>query len=358
MLKVALIGCGRIAEKHLKALRFQEKKARAQLLAVVDSNPDLARKRLSEYCGGYFSQLPVYSSSAELYEREEVEAVAITTPSGSHYALAKEAMDAGCHLLIEKPMAMWAEEARELAEIAKAKNSIIALGHIYRYFPAVQELAEDIKTGRFGRVYYGTVTVRWGHDQDYYDSAPWRGTWAADGGVVMNQSVHALDLMQWLLQAEGLMGVKASCARQSHEMEAEDLGLALFEFSNDIFLNYEGTTSTDPQAKEAAFFIACEKADIRAQLFGKKLRFSVKEKGEKELRWQYIWRWLKNAYQRDGLGAIVAAGRPHQAIYSDWLTAINEARKPVADAEAGVRSLEMVEALYEDAGVDRPSKKE
>lgn len=390
-LKFALVGLGRAARHHLMALRVQQKKGRAKLIAVADANQAAADKALHTHAKAYFRDVPIYASLGEILEHCQPDVVAITTPSGSHKALAMEALAAGCHLLVEKPIAMSSEDAREICEAAEKAGKRVALGHVYRYFPLVDQVQHDLRNGRFGRIYYGTVQVRWGHDQAYYDSAPWRGTRAADGGVVMNQSVHALDLMRWLLCAgesdapkvyetckpsETLkpskvsgffdpsyaseasdaskaseITVKAFCDRQSHRMESEDLGLALFRFSNDSYLSYEGTTSSEPAAQEASFYICAEKGEIRARLYRKKISCEMIENGGKRVTRQYIRRWLGRELKKEGLAALTQIGNPHYFIYSDLIEAIREKHDPRASARDGLASVAMVEAIYKDSGI-------
>lgn len=381
-LKFALVGLGRAARHHLMALRVQQKKGRAELIAVADANQAAADKALHTHAKAYFRDVPIYASLGEILEHCQPDVVAITTPSGSHKTLAMEALAAGCHLLVEKPIAMSSEDAREICEAAEKAGKRVALGHVYRYFPLVDQVQHDLKNGRFGRIYYGTVQVRWGHDQAYYDSAPWRGTRAADGGVVMNQSVHALDLMRWLLcvddndssgtseayrTPETLVpsgvsevfdpskgpetSVKAFCDRQSHRMESEDLGLALFRFGNGSYLSYEGTTSSEPAAQEASFYICAEKGEIRARLYRKKISCEMIENGGKRVTRQYIRRWLGRELKKEGLAALTQIGNPHYFIYSDLIEAIRERHDPRASARDGLASVAMVEAIYKDSGI-------
>lgn len=390
-LKFALVGLGRAARHHLMALRVQQKKGRAELIAVADANQAAADKALHTHAKAYFRDVPIYASLGEILEHCQPDVVAITTPSGSHKTLAMEALAAGCHLLVEKPIAMSSEDAREICEAAEKAGKRVALGHVYRYFPLVDQVQHDLKNGRFGRIYYGTVQVRWGHDQAYYDSAPWRGTRAADGGVVMNQSVHALDLMRWLLCAgesdapkvsetckpsETLkpskvsgffdpsyaseasdaskapeITVKAFCDRQSHRMESEDLGLALFRLGNDSYLSYEGTTSSEPSAQEASFYICAEKGEIRARLYRKKISCEMIENGGKRITRQYSRRWLGRELKKEGLAALTQIGNPHYFIYSDLIEAIREKHDPRASARDGLASVAMVEAIYKDSGI-------
>lgn len=351
-LNIILIGCGRIAEKHLKAIRFQEKKGRATLVAVCDTSAESARARLRAAVKGAYAAVPVYEDSGKALRENEADIAVITTPSGSHYQLAMDALEAGAHLLVEKPLSMRSAEARAISEAAEKADRRLAVGHIYRYFPCVSLLRKDLENSRFGRILYGSVQVRWGHDQAYYDQAPWRGTRASDGGVVMNQSVHALDLMHWLLCADETRAVNSFCDTQNHVMESEDLGLATYYFADGKYLHYEGSTSGNPRAQEAAFYICCEKAEIRARLYRKKISFSVLTHEGKEWRWHYLWRWMKDTWSRDRLGGILAVGNPHQAIYSDLIEAITERRAPLADGRSGAHAVHMVQELYRACGIE------
>lgn len=353
-LKVVLIGCGRVAEKHLRALRYVEKKGWGRLIAVVDPAEENARKRLRETVSGFYQQLPIYPELQSFFAEKEADIAAITTPSGSHAALALEALSHNCHLMIEKPLAMTGEDAEKIVSAAENAQKKVAIGHIYRYFPAVDELVSDITAGSFGRVLYGSVDVRWGHDQAYYDSSPWRGTRAFDGGVVMNQSIHALDLMLWLMQATSLKETRALCDTQNHRMESEDFASAVMRFDGDIYLNYEGSTSGDPKAQEAAFYLCCSEAEVRASLFRGKLSFRVAKHGGKNQGFSYLRRWLKKKICRYGLSYLWQISNPHTAIWLNLIEAIQTDAPLLADAHDGLRSIEVAESIYRSAGILDP----
>ena len=174
-----------------------------------------------------------------------------------------DAIRKGANLIIEKPMTLSLAEAEELILEAEQYHVKIALGHIYRFFPFVDQIVKDIGDKIYGDVLYGNVKVHWGHGQEYYDQAAWRGTWKQDGGVLMNQSVHALDLMCWLM-GSSVCEVSGMIARQSHVMEAEDLGLGMMRFTNGSYCTIEGTTSTDPSSPEASFYLLCTEGWMKA----------------------------------------------------------------------------------------------
>lgn len=379
-LKIALVGCGRVAEKHLKAFNYLAKTnrkhgKRVELIAVVDPFPQARERILSGYkfkknetairqntnvvgknnVGQHIKQ---FDFIEELFatnlndNNRKPDIVAITTPSGQHYAQAKLALENDCHVFIEKPIAMQLEHAQELQILAEQINKKIVIGHIYRYFPVIGLVAQDIAMGMFGKPLYGTVSVRWGHDQAYYDQAAWRGTREHDGGAIMNQSIHALDLMHWLLGAPELISAKGAISTQIHQMESEDLGFGIFELADDCWLMLEGTTNTEPTRPEASFFVRLTKGDIKAGISSGKISFSVFDPNGKQLKKRYIKREIAQRIKIEGFSYLLQMGNPHTAIYIDLIDSILYDKQPLADVVSGIKSLELVLALYQDAGVE------
>ncbi|MEA4890314.1 MAG: Gfo/Idh/MocA family oxidoreductase [Clostridiaceae bacterium] len=351
-LRVALVGCGKVARKHIQALRYHHR--RAVLTALVDTRPAAAAALLRS-CGftaAEASAVPVFADTAEMLTRVKPDLVAITTPSGTHYAIAMAALRAGAHVLVEKPLTLNLTEAEILLKTAAEQNLKVAVGHIYRFFPVVRSLAADLREGRFGRVLYGDVKVRWGHDQAYYDQAAWRGSWSQDGGALMNQSIHALDLMIWLL---GGRAVEA-CGwidRQTHRMEAEDFGLAMLKLDNDAYCLIEGTTNTDPKRPEASFTVQCTGGEIRAGIVKGKPSIRIRDRDGRKLGGRYLRRFLLAEWRRGGLGALLQLKNPHSGLYGDLIAAIRENRAPLADGGAGLAAVEMVLAIYQSARLKR-----
>lgn len=349
--EVVLVGLGRVARKHLKA--FKEWPDRLRLAAAVDRNEDSARETLQAagFSAAESEAVPFFSSLSEalagLPSRPQI--AALTTPSGTHYELAQEALLAGCHVLIEKPMTLDLAEGRRLLALSREKGLKIAVGHIYRFFPLVDLLQKEIADGLFGEVLQAEVNVHWGHDQAYYDQAEWRGTWTSDGGVLMNQTVHALDLMTWLLGLE-LVSVNGRIARLAHDMEAEDYGAALITLSNSSILRVEGTTNTPPEAHAASFTILTDKGEIKAGLRSGRPYFSIRDRSGKKIRRSYLRRFLRQARERGGLfKGIKTYLNPHTGIYLDLLDAITNDRSPRADGMAGYSAVEQILAIYRSA---------
>ncbi len=350
-LSIALVGMGRVAEKHLKAIRFWEQKHRLRLTAGVKLRPETGAGMLKRH--GFQRSIPVYPAIEQMLAETKPDICAITTPSGSHFALAEKALQAGCHLLVEKPLTLDLDQADYLLDLAAATGLKIAVGHIFRYAMTMRELQADLAAGRFGRILYGNVIVRWGHDQAYYERQPWRGSWQDDGGVLMNQTVHALDLMTWLC---GALPVTANgeLARLRHQIEAEDFGLGIFRLANGALLSVEGTTAGDPRDQEAALFIQTEKASIRASKRKGRHKLSVLDQDGRSYGREYIRQHLGCQIRRYGLPGLKQLANPHTALYDDLIRSIREDHEPLASGTGGRDAVAMVLSLYQSYRERRP----
>jgi len=333
-----------VPEKHLKAGRaFPDA---LKLVALVDSRPDAASQLMRRlgFSNQHAASVHVYADHEEMLRREQPQLVAVTTPSGTHFTIGMAALAAGAHLIMEKPLTLSIAEADELLRTAAERQRRIAVGHIYRYFPMVATLAAEIRAGRHGRVLFGDVAVRWGHDQAYYDQAAWRGTYAQDGGAVMNQSIHALDLMAFLMGG-GIVSARADIARLTHRMEAEDFGLAALRLDNGALLNFEGTTVTDPKRQEALFHVLTEQIEIRGGILAGKVSLTVRDRDGKNHAFTYLRRILTGRWREAGLAGVRMLFHPHTEIYRDLLRSLAENRSPIADGQSGPDPVQAVPPL-------------
>ncbi|MDK2900124.1 MAG: UDP-N-acetyl-2-amino-2-deoxyglucuronate dehydrogenase, partial [Thermosipho sp. (in: thermotogales)] len=201
MLRIGLIGCGRIGtKKHIEALI--ENKEVFQTVAVCDivkdkaiNCADILEKRTGR-------KPEIETDYKKLLQRDDIDAVAIATDSGSHYEITMESLLNGKHVLVEKPMALSTKHADEMINLSKEKNLKLAVSFQNRFNPPIQELRKKIEQGAFGKLHYGVATIRWNRNEEYYKQANWRGTWEKDGGALMNQCTHNIDLLQWMLGGE------------------------------------------------------------------------------------------------------------------------------------------------------------
>ena len=353
-LRVALIGCGRIAVKHIMAIT--KRNSGLLLCAVADTDPG-AFDKLFDSCKLWGKKkhqikrtVKAYTDYHRMLEKEKPDITSITAPSGLHYVMAKAAMLGGSHILLEKPMSMKASQAKALFDISEQKNRQIAMGHIFRYFPVVKNLQEDVAAGRFGKISHGSVIVRWGHDQAYYDQTAWRGTWEHDGGVLMNQCVHAIDLICWLMNGQAT-AANAMLGKRFHDMAAEDIALGTLKLDNGALCQIEGTTNSPPHDHEAAFYLLGEKGGFRMGIRRGRPYFDIRINGKKK-NFEYF---MKEICSR-GLSGLFSLTNPHAGIYADLRDAVLNGKSPLADAKSGMMSVESVLALYLSAKEKRQIK--
>ena len=384
-LRVMVVGCGRAAAAHLKAIDYFEKKKQLVLTAIVDRDQKAIERTLRERRQGAPKPI-VANDSKEILARQDIDICVIATPPRTHAPIGLAALEAGAHLIVEKPLALDRKDAYALCNTAREKNLKIAVGLKFRYIPGVQELKEWLDSGIIGDLLYGSVIVRWGHDQAYYDQAQWFGTWEAEGGALMNQSIHALDLMTWLMGGESVRAT-AVLARQAHRIEAADLAFGTLELTSPQsaclkkesaetsetlnqpaqqvqrcvqtrLLNVEGTTNTRPDVNEASFFIRGAKGTLRASLAGGKPSVVAEDDTGKRYEKKLLLSAVKRHIKREGIGILKELGHPMTFLYADFLDAIDEDRPPLVTGEDGFAALENVLSLFyaakEGATVDLP----
>ena len=194
-MKYALIGCGRIATNHIKAVLNNH----LELAAVCDVLPQQMENLLAKHELQNDSSIHRYTDYREMIEKEQPQLVGIATESGVHAQIALFCIDHGVNVIIEKPMAMSIADANEIIRRSQEKGVKISACHQNRFNVAVQQMRKALEAGRFGRLSHGSIHVRWNRNHGYYDQAKWRGTWAQDGGALMNQCIHSIDLLRWML---------------------------------------------------------------------------------------------------------------------------------------------------------------
>ena len=327
--RVALVGCGRISRNHLEAI---DRVDGIELVAVADS--DLARAKA---IGGE-QGVPAFGSLEEMLAEVPSDLVSICTPSGLHPQHGMIAAKAGRHVLTEKPMAISLAGADDLVQACDAAGVHLFVVKQNRLNPPVQLLRRAIEKGRFGRIYSANVTVRWTRPQEYYDAEPWRGTWEFDGGAIMNQASHYVDLMQWLVGP--VESVMAKTATQARRIEAEDSGVALLKFRSGALGVIEVTVLTYPRNLEGSITILGEKG-------------SVKIGGTAVNRVEH---WTFADYDDDDKLVEAANTNPptvygfgHEGYYSNVLPVLHGEAKPDTDGRAGRKSLELILGIYESA---------
>ena len=331
--RVALLGCGRISRNHLEAIA---KVSELELVAVADN--DLPRALEAGAANG----VPGFGSLEEMLDRVPSDLVTICTPSGLHPQHGIIVAKGGRHVLTEKPMAISLAAADELVQACDAAGVHLFVVKQNRLNPAIQLLKRAVDKGRFGRIYMANTTVRWTRPQEYYDQESWRGTWEFDGGAMMNQASHYVDLMQWLVGP--VESVMAKTATQARRIEAEDSGVALLKFRSGALGIIEVNVLTYPRNLEGSITILGEKG-------------SVKIGGTAVNR---VDHWQFETYDDDDKLVDAASTSPptvygfgHEGYYRNLLPVLRGTARPDTDGRAGRKSLELILGIYESAKTGR-----
>lgn len=336
----ALIGCGRIAVNHIKAALEN----RLNIVAVCDVKPEAMERLLAPY---NLKKVKRYTDYKTMLAENDIQLAAIATESGLHAQIALDCIASGVNVIIEKPMAMSIPDAEEIIRRGEEKRVKVCACHQNRFNTAVQETHRALEAGRFGKLSHGSIHVRWNRDRAYYTQAPWRGTWAQDGGCLMNQCIHGIDLLRWMMgdEVEEVYGVTR---RQFHDyLECEDVGMAVVKFKNGAIGTIEGTTNVYPKNLEETLY-----------LFGKNGTVKL---GGKSTNHIDVWEFeheIPADEERRGLqeAASNVYGNGHISLYADMIEAIRQDRSPYVDAVAGRNALEMVLAIYQSSAIGQPVK--
>lgn len=332
-MKYALIGCGRIATNHVKAVLNNN----LEFVAACDVLPEHIEELLAKHDLQNDASIKRYTDYKKMIEENEIELVGIATESGIHAEIALYCIDHGINLIIEKPMAMSMEDATEIIKRAEKNGIKVSACHQNRFNVAVQEMRKAVEAGRFGRLSHGSIHVRWNRNQGYYTQAPWRGTWAQDGGALMNQCIHGIDLLRWMLGNE-IDEVYGVTRQQFHDyLEAEDIGMAVVKFKNGAVATIEGTTNVYPQNLEETLYLFGENGTVK--LGGKSTNnidvWNFADETEEDQANKGLEEATSNVY-----------GNGHTSLYADVIDAIKNDRAPYVDAYAGRNALELVLAIY------------
>lgn len=332
-MRYALIGCGRIATNHMKAAVNNQ----LEISAVCDVVPEHMEVLLAKHELQNDMSILRYTDYKSMIQEVKPDLVSIATESGIHAEIALFCIDHGVHVIIEKPMAMSISDANEIIRCSEEKHVKVSACHQNRFNIAVQEMRHALEAGRFGRLSHGSIHVRWNRNQGYYDQAPWRGTWAQDGGALMNQCIHGIDLLRWTFGGE-IEEVYGQTRQQFHDyLEAEDVGMAVVKFKNGAIATIEGTTNVYPKNLEETLYIFGEKGAVK--IGGTSTNnidvWDFSDESEADIKNKGLQEETSNVY-----------GNGHTSLFADMIDAIQNDRKPYVDAYAGRDALELVLAIY------------
>ena len=337
---IGIVGTGAIAEMQAAAIAAVPG---ARLVAVTDVVPE----RAAAFAGA--RGCAAEPSLDALLARDDIDVVSVCVPSGLHAEVGIQVAAAGKHLIVEKPIDVTLAAADRLINAADAAGVALTVISQHRFDPGLVELRGLIDDGVLGRLVLGEASTKWYRSQGYYDSGSWRGTWALDGGSLMNQGIHYVDLLRWVMGP--VIEVSAICATLDHQVEAEDTALAVVRFSSGAVGTIVSSTAVFPgfpqrlEVSGTGGTVVVEDGEIVQRAF----TADSPEPGSGETQ-------LSRAAARPGAAANAAAldVASHAAQIADLLAAVEQGREPSVTGRSGRDALEIVCAVYESARSGRP----
>jgi predicted dehydrogenase len=331
----AIIGCGRISKNHIEALINNSDDCKLVALCDIVENKAIERKKQYENSIEGTS-VKVYTDYIQMLKNEKIDVVSICTESGYHANNAIDCLNHGKHVLIEKPMALSLEDADKIIELGKEKNLKVGVCHQNRFNPPIQKLRRAVEEGRFGKIINGTARILWTRDQNYYDQAPWRGTKDLDGGTLMNQCIHNIDLLQWMMGSE-VENVHCERGTFLRNIEMEDFGAILIRFKNGSIGIVEGSACVYPKNLEETLSIFGENGTV---VIGGLAVNKIKT-------WQFADE--RNYDKEDDSTEVDSVyGKGHTPLYRDFVGAIRNNREPYISGEEGKKALNIILEAYKN----------
>lgn len=328
MLNIGLVGCGRISKNHFEAIAAQPD---AQCICCCDIIEERALKAVEQY------GIPNWTTSyKKMLERKDIDMISICTPSGLHPVHGSEAAKAGKHVLTEKPMACRTNEANQLIDDCDHAGVKLFVVLQNRLNSTIQLLRRAFEEGRFGKIFMITSNVFWTRPQDYYDMAPWRGTWQLDGGAFMNQASHYVDMVRWF--GGPIADVKAITATLARNIEAEDTGSAIIRFQNGAIGSINVTMLTYPKNLEGSITILGEKGTV---IIGGTSMNRIKQ-------WEFADKLrYDDEIEHANTNPASVYGFGHHDFYTNVVNNLVYRTEASSDGREGLKSLELLEAIYQ-----------
>lgn len=340
----AIIGCGRIAYKHLMAIN--ELKEHANVIAVCDIIEEKAIEKAKEYNVSNY-----YTDYHEMIQKHpEIEIVNVCVPSGLHADVVVDIAKYGRHIITEKPMALRVEDCDRMINACKETGVQLFVIYQNRYNLAVQEAKRVVEQGELGKFVLGTVRVRWCRMQDYYEMDDWHGTWKMDGGVMSQQATHHLDLLQYFFGEPETI----SCMSDTRllNIEVEDTSAAILRFKSGAIGAFEATVAARPKNLEGSLSILGENGSIviGGQAVNEIKSWSFTNISEEESK-EICKKWSRKVANVYGTG--------HVPNIMDIIEVVRDNKESsiVCDSVQGKKNVQLLAALYESAACDGEVKK-
>lgn len=325
-IRIAVVGCGRISKNHFDSI--EKHKDNIELVSICD----IQHKVLSEHEAKY--KVKGYLDLTDMLENEKLDLIAILTPSGIHADQTELCAKHGVNVMTEKPMATrWSDGIRMVKKCDDARVRLFVVKQNRRN-PTLQLLKRAVKENRFGKIHMVHLNIFWSRPQEYYDQAPWRGTWEFDGGAFMNQASHYVDLLEWLIGPIDKVHAMMSTTR---DIEVEDTGVLNVKWRKGTLGSMSVTMLTYPKNLEGSITILGEKGTVRIGGVAvndiQHWEFDEPKDYDKEVK--------EANYQTTSV-----YGFGHPLYYENVIEVLRGNAEPETDGREGLKSLEVLIAAY------------
>ena len=338
-LGICIVGCGMIARFHIKALA---EIPGTRVTALVDNVPGAPQKLAEE------TKVPAscHGDLNEALKKKDVDVVIISTPSGAHMDSAVAAANAGKHVVVEKPLEITPDRCDTIIDACDKNKTKLCTIFPSRFADSNATLKAAVEAGRFGRLTLGETTCKWWRTQEYYDKGGWRGTWKLDGGgALMNQAVHNVDLLLWLMgPVTHITGVTATLAHE--RIEVEDTAVACLRFKNGALGVIQATTSVHPGYPKTIAIHGDRGSAVIEQDDVLRWDFAQPSPEDEQIKQRFAQKVGASGGASD---PSAISHRGHMLQLSDFVDAIRSNRTPKVDGREGRKAVAAICAIYEAA---------
>lgn len=345
MYKFAIIGCGRISHKIAEGLAGNKDKVVLVALSDIIEDKMLSTEKTYNEKSELNLSVKRYIDYKELIKNEKIDVAIIATESGYHKEIGLYCLENNINVIIEKPIALSIEGAQKLVDKAKEKGLKIAVSHQNRFNYPIQLLKKTITEGRMGKIFNGMARILWTRDMNYYLQAPWRGTWELDGGTLMNQCIHNIDLLNWMMDSE-IDTVYAQTSNYIRDIEAEDYGVIIIRYKDGKIGTIEGSAIIYPKNLEETLTITGEKGTVVIGGMAVNKINTWRIEGDKE----------EDFLKIDSGDPNSVYGYGHKALYKDFIEALEENREPLINGIQGMEAMKIILAAYKSQMTGLPIK--
>ena len=330
-MKLSIIGCGNIAKKHIYCIKNL---AGASLVGLSDIDSEVLKnsKKIWDVQG--------FLDYKEMIKVTNPDVVVVLTSSGSHASIVKSISPLVSRIIVEKPLSLLLDDALQMIDSCRQNDTQLAVVKQNRFNMPIKYIKKLIENKALGKIFLGSIRMRWSRSQEYYDTAEWRGTWKHDGGVLANQGIHFIDMIQWLMG--DIESVFSQSINASLNIEAEDTLVSSVKFKNGALATFEFTTATQPRDIEGSISI-----------LGTKGTASIGGFAMNKLEYLDIHNGINNEDLLNFQSSPTDFAYAHEEFYKAYLDSSNPYSSFIASGEEGMKSLKIIHAMYQSVELNK-----